>query len=254
MIVIQSKQNPVVRELASLKEKKGRRERGTFLVEGDKMFLECMESGMEIVRVALLATEEKAALAETVSFKERLGSASVVLLGWDAFRAVCDEKTPQGIAAEVKIPQVPLAPPQRSCLFLDGVADPANVGAIIRTAAAAGYEEIYLAGCADPYSPKSVRASMSGVFYTKLMRGSREEILSLLGLPLIAADMDGEDVFSFVPPEKFCLCIGNEGQGLSDEVRSRAERTVAIPMDGRVESLNAAVSAGILMYLLKKGV
>ena len=127
------------------------------------------------------------------------------------------------------------------------------MGAVIRTAAAAGYREIYLAGCADPYSPKSVRASMSGVFYTRLMGGSREEILRVLGgVPLIAADMDGEDVFPFVPPQTFCLCIGNEGNGLSDEVRGRAAFTVAIPMEGKVESLNAAVSAGILMYELKR--
>ncbi len=250
-MVIVSKQNPVVKELASLKEKKGRRERGTFLVEGDKMFLECMESGMEIVRVALLVTEERAAFAQTSFFKDRLDPASLVWLGEDAFKAVCDEKTPQGVVAEVKIPKAAPAPPQGRCLLLDGVSDPANVGAIIRTAAAAGYREIYLADCADPYSPKSVRASMSGVFYCKLMRGTAGEILSALeGVPLIAADMDGENVFTFVPPEKHCICIGNEGNGLSDAVRGRADRTVGIPMQDPVESLNAAVSAGIMMYLL----
>ncbi len=252
MVVIKSKQNPAVKELASLKEKKGRRERGTFLVEGDKMFLECMESGMEIVRIALLETEERPALAETQNYRDRTG-AETLLLGEDAFRAVCDEKSPQGVVAEVRIPVCGLEPPEESCLLLDGVSDPANVGAIIRTAAAAGYREIYLAGCADPYSPKAVRASMSGVFYTKLMRGTREEILPLLGsVPAIAADMDGEDIFSFTPPEKYCLCIGNEGNGLSDAVRGRATFTVAIPMEGRMESLNAAVSAGIIMYQLKK--
>ena len=252
-MVIQSKQNPVVKELASLKEKKGRRERGTFLVEGDKMFLECMESGMEIVRIALLADEERLALAETSFFKDRLPCGTVVLLGEDAFRAVSDEKTPQGIVAEVKIPQNAVVPPKARCLLLDGLADPANVGAIVRTAAAAGYREIYLADCADPYAPKSVRASMSGVFYTKLMRGTREEIIEALeGVPFIAADMEGETVFSFSPPEMFCLCIGNEGNGLSDSVRARADFTVAIPMQEPVESLNAAVSAGIMMYILGK--
>ncbi len=250
-MVIVSKQNPVVKELASLKEKKGRRERGTFLVEGDKMFFECAESGMQIVRVALLATEERLALAEAPSFRERLGSASLVLLGEDAFGAVSDEKTPQGIAAEVKLPSAVPQPPSGRCLLLDGVSDPANVGAVIRTAAAAGYREIYLADCTDPYAPKSVRASMSGVFYCKLMRGTREEILKVLGgVPLIAADMDGEDVFTFVPPEKHCICIGNEGSGLSDAVRGRADFAVGIPMQDPVESLNAAVSAGIMMYLL----
>ncbi len=247
MTVIRSKQNPIVKELASLKEKKGRRERGTFLVEGGKMIRECLACGMEVVRLALLEGEEAPFLQNA--------EIPCVFLGEDAFRAISDEKTPQGIAAEVRIPEAPLMPPEGSCLFLDGVADPANVGAILRTAAAAGYREIYLADCADPYAPKSVRASMSGVFYADIMRGTREEILHVLAdIPVIAADMGGQDIFAFSPPEKFCLCIGNEGNGLSAEVRGRADFTVGIPMAGRVESLNAAVSAGILMYLLKKGV
>ncbi len=249
-MVIVSKQNPVVKELASLREKKGRRERGTFLVEGDKMFRECAKSGMQIVRVALLATEERLASIGS-SLGESLGSAAPVLLGEDAFKAVSDEKTPQGVIAEVRIPDAPPSPPEGRCLLLDGVSDPANVGAVIRTAAAAGYREIYFADCADPYSPKSVRASMSGVFYCKLMRGTREEMLAALGgVPLIAADMDGADAFAFVPPEKHCICIGNEGNGLSDAVRGRADCTVGIPMQAPMESLNAAVSAAILMYLL----
>lgn len=248
-MLIVSKQNPVVKELSSLKEKKGRRERGTFLVEGDKMFLECAESGLEIVRIALLATKDRLALAETPFFKDR--PETVVLLGEDAFKAISDEKTPQGILAEVKIPHSEVAPPTARCLLLDGIADPANVGAIIRTAAAAGYPELYLADCADPYSPKSVRASMSGVFYTKLMRGSREEIFRALeGVPLVAAVMGGDDLFSFVPPRMFCIAIGNEGNGLSADVQKRADYKVGIPMASPMESLNAAVSAGIIMYTM----
>ncbi len=246
-MLIVSKQNPAVKELASLKEKKGRRERGTFLVEGDKMVSECAACGMEIVRIAVCEEQaEKLARAKQIA-------PEVLLLGRDAFGAISDEKTPQGVLAEVKIPKFELAPPEGNCLLLDGLSDPANVGAIMRTAAAAGYREIYLADCADPYSPKSVRASMSGVFFSKLMRGARAEILGALrGVTLIAADMGGENIFSFVPQGKFCLCIGNEGNGLSDEVRSRADRTVGIPMEKHTESLNAAVSAGILMYLLKR--
>lgn len=244
-MIIVSKNNPVVKELASLKEKKGRREKGTFLVEGEKMVEECVSSGLKIVRIAL--REEKEFCESSASQH----ADSVVILGKDAFQAICDEKTPQGIAAEVKLPEYAIEPPKKSCLFLDGVADPANVGAIIRTAVAAGYEELYLADCADPFSPKSVRASMSGVFYAKLMRGTREEIMTVLeGIPLIAADMDGENIFSFESPEKFCIAIGNEGNGLSDAVQKRANYTVSIPMGQHTESLNAAVSAGIIMYAL----
>ena len=240
-MIILSRQNPLVKELASLKEKKGRRRTGTFLVEGHKMVREAVASGMDVVR--LILREDYA--GETYGLP-------AVLLGRDAFAAVCDEKTPQGIAAEVVIPERSVQPPQGRCLLLDGLQDPANVGAIIRTAVAAGYEDVYLAGCADPFSPKSVRASMSGVFFVRIMQGTQEEILSAIaGLPVIAADMGGEDVFSYAAPEKFCLAVGSEGSGLSALVRGRADVTVCIPMDARTESLNAAVSAGILMYALR---
>lgn len=240
-MIILSRQNPLVKELASLKEKKGRRRTGTFLVEGHKMVREAIACGMDVVR--LILREDYA--GETYGLP-------AVRLGRDAFAAVCDEKTPQGIAAEVTIPLRSVQPPQGRCLLLDGLQDPANVGAIIRTAVAAGYEDVYLAGCADPFSPKSVRASMSGVFFARIMQGTQEEILSAIaGMSVIAADMDGEDVFSYVAPEKFCLAVGSEGSGLSALVRSRADVTVRIPMDARTESLNAAVSAGILMYALR---
>lgn len=240
-MIILSRQNPLVKGLASLKEKKGRRRTGTFLVEGHKMVREAVTCGMGVVR--LILREDYA--GETYGLP-------AVRLGRDAFAAVCDEKTPQGIAAEVAIPLRSVQPPQGRCLLLDGLQDPANVGAIIRTAVAAGYEDVYLAGCADPFSPKSVRASMSGVFFARIMQGTQEEILSAIaGMSVIAADMGGEDVFSYVAPEKFCLAVGSEGSGLSALVRSRADVTVRIPMDARTESLNAAVSAGILMYALR---
>lgn len=241
-MVIVSRNNPLVKEFSALKEKKFRKERGSFLVEGGKMVREAVQSGMRVLRLAVREDYE----GETYSLP-------VVRFGKDAFRAVCDEKTPQGIAAEVALPHHAFRAPEHACLLLDGVSDPANVGAVIRSANAAGYREVYCIGCADPFSPKSVRASMSGVFFVRIMEGSREEVLTALnGVPLLAADMKGENLFSFFPPEKFALCIGNEGNGLSPEIRARAQYTVRIPMDGNTESLNAAVSASVAMYLLKR--
>lgn len=240
-MIIVSKNNPLVKELAALKEKKFREKSGSFLVEGEKMVRECAGSGLKIRR--LIVRED---------YRGDTYGLETVTLGVDAFKAVCDEKTPQGVAAEVEIPCYALRAPEKSCLLLDGVSDPANVGAIVRTAVAAGYTELYCIDCADPYSPKSVRASMSGVFFAKIMRGGRGKVLSALkDVPLIAADMTGENVFAFNPPNIFALCIGNEGNGLSEEVSSRAAYTVKIPMESHTESLNAAVSAGILMYQLK---
>ena len=216
-----------------------------FLVEGRKMAVECAGSGLEVERVFVAES-----YTDDLPFPEN----QIVRVSDDVMRYLCDEKTPQGVLCRVKIPADKPAPPKVKCLFLDGVADPGNVGAILRTANAAGYTEAYLTkDCADPFSPKSVRASMSGVFFTKIYRGERDELLACLdGTPIVVADMAGENAFKFRAPEKFALVIGNEGNGVSDEVSARATHTVKIPMRETQESLNAAVSAGILMYLLKK--
>jgi TrmH family RNA methyltransferase len=244
-MILTSKNNPLIKETASLKEKKGRKQTGLFLVEGIKMSREVLKSDFEVERVFV---------AESFQGELPFAKEIITWVSDDVLAYLSDEKTPQGVLCRVKIPQRALEKPKTSCLFLDGVADPKNVGAIVRTANAAGYDEIYLAeNCADPYSPKSVRASMSGIFFTKLYFGEREKILSVLdGTPLIVADMDGENAFSFTAPEKFALAIGNEANGISAETTEKASYTVKIPMRATQESLNAAVSAGILMYQLKK--
>lgn len=244
-MIITSKNNPLIKETAALKEKKARKQLGLFLVEGVKMARECMASDFEVERVFI---------AESYQGEQEFPADKTVRVSDDVFRFLSDEKTPQGVLCRVKTPNYPLQEPKESCLILDGVSDPANVGAIIRTANAAGYNEIYLTqGCADPYSPKSVRASMSGIFFTKLYMGEREEILSVLkDTPILAADMQGENAFTFTPPEKFALAIGNEANGISGDTEHAANVAIKIPMAATQESLNAAVSAGILMYLLKK--
>ncbi len=237
-MVITSRSNPKVKALKALSDKKYRKISGEFMAEGVKMATECMSSGCEIT--GIYCTEE---LADVFH-----GS---TVLSHDVFEWVSSEKTPQGVLVTVKIPDISVKPPKGKCLLLDGLKDPGNVGTIIRTANAAGYDEIYLINCTDPFSPKSVRASMSGVFFTEIMQGSAEETLrALSGTPIICADMKGENVFSFTPPEKFCLCIGSEADGISSAVREKARYTVKIPMRSSCESLNAAVSAGILMYIL----
>ena len=247
IMVITSKNNPLVKETATLKDKKGRKQLGSFLVEGRKMAEECLVSGMTVEKIFVREGEE-------ISFP--VDEEKIVVVSEDVLHQLSDEKTPQGVVCRVKIPTRPLCAPKGNCLFLDGVADPGNMGAIIRTANASGYEEIYLTKeCTDPYSPKSVRASMSGVFFTKLYMAEREELLATLkgaGVSLLVADMGGENIFTCTPPTPFALVIGNEANGVSAAVKSAADRTVKIPMRSSQESLNAAVAAGVSMYLLAK--
>ncbi len=208
------------------------------------MALECQKSGLSI---------DCAFVSESYRGETPEGVKTVCVTD-EVFKFLSDEKTPQGILCRVKLPKIELAPPTGKCLFLDGVSDPGNMGAIIRTANAAGYEEIYLTDdCTDPYSPKSVRASMSGVFFTKLYAGTRKELLNVLkDTPIVVADMHGENIFSFCPPKRYALVVGNEGNGASEEVKNAATNKIGIPMRGTQESLNVSVAAGIAMYLLSK--
>lgn len=247
-MILTSKNNPLIKETIALKEKKARKQLGLFLVEGIKMTLESRKSGLEIERVFL---QENGAFSAT---DIGVDQDKIVYVSEDVFRAISDEKTPQGVLCRVKIPDTRLDKPNGNCLILDGVSDPGNMGTIIRTANAAGYNEVYLTeGCVDPFSPKCVRASMSGIFFTKLYFGTREEIISCMqDVSVIVADMAGENVFTFTPPKKFALVIGNEANGVSAEIKAKAHYTVKIPMQDTQESLNAGVSAGILMYQLQR--
>ncbi len=239
-MVITSKSNPKIKAISKLNDKKFRKESGLYLVEGIKPVTECIAAGCEVDLV--ICTEK---LAENF--------VGPTVVSEDVFSFISSEKTPQGVIATVKIPQTQLKAPSGSCILLDRLQDPGNLGTIIRTANGAGYREIYMIGCTDPYSPKAVRASMSGIFFTEIYQGSETEIFSALkGVSLVCADMDGENIFKFRPPEKFCLCIGNEGSGICGDIIKKADFKVRIPMSESCESLNAAVSAGIAMYVLKE--
>lgn len=238
-MVITSKSNPLIKTAASLSDKKFRKQLGLYLVEGVKSVRECVFSGCAVEKI--ICTER---------FSDEFEGSVTVSDG--VFKGISTEASPQGVLALVKIPDTAPKPASGNCLLLDCLQDPGNIGTVIRTANAAGYNEIYMINCADPFSPKAVRASMGGIFRVKVYCGEREDVLEKVGAySLICADMGGENIFTFIPPEKFCLCIGNEGSGISPEILSRAKHTVKIPMRETCESLNAAVSAGIAMYALK---
>ncbi len=241
--MITSKQNALIKEIRSLSDKKFRDSLNLYVVEGVKTVKEVLSLGLSAKVV--VGTDKGFNALGDFNVKAELVSDEV-------FKHISAEVSPQGVLAVLEKPANQLASPKNSCLLLDGVADPANVGAILRTAVASGYSEVYMtADCADAYSPKAVRSSMSGVFRSKIFRGELSELLAYIDLPLVVADMGGENIFNAQISGKFCLVIGNEGRGVSPELKGKADKTVSIPMLGGMESLNASVSAGILMYNLK---
>ncbi len=240
--MITSKQNALIKEIRSLSDKKFRDSLNLYVVENLKTVREVLDLNLNVKVV--VCTEK--ALSSLPDIK-----VDCEVVSDEIFKYISSEVSPQGALAVVEKPLAPIEPPKNNCLLLDGVADPSNVGAILRTAVASGYGEVYMtADCADAYSPKAVRSSMSGAFRAKIMRGQLSEILSVMNLPIVVADMSGENVFNAKIEENFCLVIGNEGRGVSPELKRKANKTVSIPMLNGMESLNAGVSAGILMYNL----
>ncbi len=241
--MITSRQNALIKEIKALEDKKYRDKTGKYIVESVKTVNEAIFCKEQIELI--VGTSKGLSFLCDKSLKQEEVSEEL-------FSYISTEVSPQGLLAIVKKPTREFVEPKDSCIFLDGISDPSNMGAIIRTAAASDYKEIYIdKDCCDPYSPKSVRSSMGGLFRVNIIRIDKKEFLNKIKFPIIVADMKGENVFNFKIKEKFCLAIGNEAHGISDILSKSAKYVLSIPMQNGVESLNASVSAGILMYSLK---
>ena len=247
---ITSLKNPKVTTWKSLKDRKGRRETGCFLVEGRKMSEEALASAFPVE--AVLVDADRAAEFSLPA------NVPVFTMPAHVLAAVCDTKTPQGIAAVVRMTDVPLT--GKRLVAMDGVQDPGNVGTIIRTADAAGFDGVLLSTqCADVFSPKVLRATMGSIFrmgirVTEDLPGTLQKMVQG-GASVLSSQLDGEPFYQRSPlNERFVLVIGSEGNGVTDEVKAVATHKVKLPMRGGAESLNAAVAAGIMMYELTRDI
>ena len=243
-----SLKNPNVLAWRSLKDKKGREEQHAFLVEGSRMVREALSSGFSVAALLLREDyEPDFALPNSVP---------VFLLPGHVFQSVCDTKTPQGIAAVLALQAREASGPR--LLALDGVQDPGNVGTIIRTADAAGFDGILFSpDCADLFSPKVLRSTMGSIFRLGFsFPSSLPEALEKLkknGFSVLSSQLDGDPFYERNNiSASFVLVIGNEGNGVSDAVKAVATHRLCLPMRGGAESLNAAVAAGIMMYDLTR--
>ena len=243
-----SLKNPKVMAWRSLKDKKGREEQHAFLVEGVRIVREAVTSSFTVR--ALILRED---FNPDFLIPENIPA---YLLPAHVFQAVCDTKAPQGIAAVLSMEVCEASGPR--LLALDGVQDPGNVGTIIRTADAAGFDGVLLsAECADLFSPKVLRSTMGSIFHLGFSFPSslpaRLNALKNDGYSVLSSQLDGEPFFSRQNvSSSFVLIIGNEGNGVSEPVKAIATHHLCLPMRGSAESLNAAVAAGIMMYDLTR--
>ena len=258
---ITSLKNPRILAWRSLKDPKGRRAHRAFLVEGERMVSEAVVSAFPVQALLIRSDLE---LSEKIPEKTPEGI-PVFRLPEHVLAAVCDTKTPQGIAAVMGFPESPLSlfsgggtAAGKRLIALDGVQDPGNVGTILRTADAAGFDGAILSpDCADAFSPKVLRATMGSIFRIMLdfpeNLAERLETLKRDGYAVISSQLDGDLFYARqdVGP-RIVLVIGNEGNGVSPPVRQLATHRLRLPMRGGAESLNAAIAAGIMMYELTR--
>lgn len=245
---ITSTRNPQVRAWRQLQSPAGRRAQRQFLAEGEHVSQEAVKAG---AATALIIREGSQARYAPLT----AGGLPVFLVSGEVIQSISDSKTPQDILALCPLPAP--AEPQalgRRLVALNQVQDPGNVGAILRSMDAAGNDALLIdAGCADPFSPKALRASMGAVFRVPVC--ASPDLTGLLarlkaeGWQLIAGDLGGGPFFGHPPfQEKTCLLVGNEGAGLSPAHLALADRRLKLPMPGGAESLNAAVAASLLIY------
>ncbi len=245
--MIISKQNEKIKRIRSLKEKKFRETYGEYVALGYKLCLEALKMRLPVVQI--VATEKMMAFLNLT--EGQTSGYEVISVSDEVFASLTDEASPQGVLTVIKKPEAKAKSPKGDCLLLDKISDPGNLGTIIRTAAACDITELYLIDSVDPFSSKTVRSAMGGLFRVNVYECGYEEAVSVIDKPIIVADMDGENVFNYNVNGDFCLVVGNEANGVSEFVKNNAKIKVSVPMANDVESLNAGVSAGIIMYALK---
>ena len=247
---ISSVHNPAVQALRELQKARARREQGLFLADSVKMVREAI--GLSLCRTLIVERGREDDYAQEIAQAQKMGC-DVLLVAPAVMGALSEQKTPQGIMATVATRSEPQQLSGSLIVAMDGVQDPGNVGTILRTADAAGFDGALLSSaCADLYSAKTLRATMGSVFRVPTMRTddlpAALEAMKARGYAVVATELGGKDFYAHCPHENCVLVIGSEGRGVSEAVRAAATHHLALPMRGGAESLNAAVAAGIMIY------
>jgi TrmH family RNA methyltransferase len=244
--ILTSRQHPLLKRLATLQTKKGRREEGLFLIEGPKLLGEAIAAGLE--PETILATPEQAGeWADHPAFQP---------VSVEVMAKVATTDTPPPVLAAAPLLQASPLNSADCLVFLDDLQDPGNVGTIFRVAEAAAVDQILLSpSCVDPHNPKVVRSTMGSLFRLPWQQVSDTAAtltkLRDAGWQLVATTLDASVRMDRQQwGAKVVLLIGQEGRGLSDTCRDLATDHVYIPMCAPVESLNAAVATSTLLYEL----
>ena len=256
---ISSRDNPFFKELLKLVgSSRQRKKAGQTLLDGIHLLQAYLASARKPQH--LLVTQAALDDLEVVALLEKIPGVPLTQLDSSLFGELSELKTPSGIIALIELPAPSLYPAQsRFCLLLEDVQDPGNLGSILRSAAAAGCDAVFLSsGCADAWSPKVLRAGMGGHFALRQGSGQAMSIHESMDLIAVAAEFKGAllagspaattSLYDCDLRGKLAFAVGNEGAGLSERLLAVASQLVSIPMPGSVESLNVAAAAAVCLF------
>ena len=240
MLPISSLQNPTIKLIRSLGDKKGRREAGLFVAEGFAMLERAIACGWQ--------PEHFLATKPTHLFDE----VKPIVVTEKVMAELSAQNNPHDVLATFKMRYVSGFPQSVPSLALEEIRDPGNLGTILRTADAAGIRSIILAGdCCDPYSPECVRASTGSIFNSALSNMPVHKLVDMIkGWPgdSVATRMDAKEDYRRNYRSPTLIALGSESKGLSAAVSNACSKLVSIPMNNGVESLNVATAAALMMY------
>ena len=251
-IVITSKDNEKIKEIKKLKEKKYREETNLFVVEGIKIVKEAIEYDADIKKIVISNDAIGYEVDEEVL--KLIQKYEVMIVSQNVFESISDVKTPQGILAVIKNKENVKVDYNEDVIFiLDNIQDPGNLGTIIRTLDAAGIKQLIVSNdTVDYMSPKVLRSTMGGAFRVNVIVA--DDLLNMIdeikknGFEVAVTDLATDKSIYDVDYSKKAIVIGNEANGVSDEVKNKADIRVKIPMLGKAESLNAAVATSVIAY------
>lgn len=261
MQIITSKENEIVKHIKKLKDKKYRDLNGEYMIEGIKLVKEAIQENAEIVKIVLCEDCDKTeAIPKELMYE--IAKEDCIYVNQKVFKYLSQVEAPQGILAIIKKNnQINKSNEEKSeidytqniIVALDDVQDPGNLGTILRTVDSIGLTQILVSkGTADAYNPKVVRSTMGAIFRIKIIECENlQETLKEIQkhkYKTVVTSLQATKTIYDIDYNKKVIIIGNEANGVEQEIQDKADEKVKIPMIGKTESLNASVAAGIIMY------
>jgi len=266
MIRITANQNPVIKEVRSLKNNSSREEKGLYFIEGSRFVSEALKE-REAIRYIIFSETFYTDRTQQQLIRDACQAAADCYTVPDKlFEAMSDTQNPQGILGVLELHRRPLkdasfasvkgedAVTDGLLLILESIKDPGNLGTIIRSADASGCRGIILPeGCVDLFNPKVLRSTMGSVFHVPIYHceciESAVNFVREAGFAVYASCLEGsESIYNTDLSGKVALVVGSEADGISPWTMKHADRLIRIPMEGRAESLNASTAASVMMF------